>query len=190
MLSQWRGYSRGESGVSVGISLKDLFDFFTDNENGHFWIHRVIYDVDVQKSIIQEIIRVGMIGANNLYKKFNNIMIERDVAVMVTDTLKYFIPLFKDISFLEEKEWRYVSIDYNESKNMSSINFRVRDNIILPFIKIPLKDTLSKHKGLLPINEVIVGPSMTQSFTVSSIKYLFEQKGYYVDVRPSKIPYR
>lgn len=185
LLSQWRGYSRGQYGVSIGFSYNEIFNFTTSRDNEYLHPQKVIYNTEVQKGIITEILEIGV--KNIEFQGLDLYIIPKEIA----RTLKYLIPLFKDISFSEEKEWRIVTTNFSESEEKHPLKFRTRDNIIVPYVSLPLRKKMSEEKENLPINQIIVGPSDSNDFTMESINYFLKEKNYHnTKVIRSTIPYR
>ncbi|WP_157071248.1 DUF2971 domain-containing protein, partial [Alicyclobacillus acidiphilus] len=57
LLSQWRGYSRGQQGVSLGFKVRDLVSVSTQYTNNYFIPSKVIYDDNVKRKIIYDILK-------------------------------------------------------------------------------------------------------------------------------------
>jgi len=185
LLSQWRGYSRGQYGVAMGFEYKNLISFTTPRDNEYLFPKKVIYDYEVQKNIITEILDIGVQHIE--YKGLDLHIIPEEIA----RTIKWIIPLFKDSSFSEEQEWRIITTNFNESEGDHAVNFRVRENVILPFVSLPLRKEMRDEHENLPINNIVVGPSESIEFTMQSIKYYLKHNGYHnTKVIPSSIPYR
>jgi len=185
LLSQWRGYSRGQYGISIGFDVKQLCQFTTPRANEYLLPKKVIYETDVQKSMISDIIDIGL---KNIESKGLDLQF---MPSEIATTIKWFIPLFKDSSFSEEKEWRIVTTNFKETKENHPLRYRVRNNIILPFVSLPLRNQMQEKKENLPIKSIIVGPSDSIEFTIDSLKYFLKDKNYYdTEVSPSSIPYR
>ncbi|RFU62207.1 DUF2971 domain-containing protein [Bacillus sp. V59.32b] len=184
LLSQWRGYSKGTTGVSIGFNSKQLVSYCRPSDNAYFFLNKVIYNIETQRKIIEDIITIGLeyVLAN---EDFEDFFLPNEINM----TLKSYICLFKDKSFEEESEWRNVTVNYKDSKEPYEVKYRVRDNLILPYIPLPLLYHQSE-KRKLPIEEIIVGPPSSEN-TLSSIKYwVKKEKLENVKVKPSNIPYR
>ncbi|MEC3885512.1 DUF2971 domain-containing protein [Halobacillus sp. HZG1] len=185
LLSQWRGYSRGEYGMSIGFNYKKLFSFTTPRDNEYIFPQKVIYDPSIQRDIVKEVLDIGL-------KNVKNSGLDLDfIPNQFARALKTLIPLFKDSSFSEEQEWRIVTTNYKESNGGHKVYFRVRENGILPFVKLPLREQMKDDKVNLPIDRIIVGPSGSSKLTTESIEYFLKNKEYVeTKVSKSQIPYR
>ena len=180
LLSQWRGYSRGQYGISIGFDLgqSQLFDY--SNVNGILTPRPVIYDQNAQKLRLIEVIK-------NSFNDVNNKNMDSQITPNTfSEIIKYFIPVLKNPSFSEEKEWRIVATNFKEIDKKYPIEFRVRNNIIVPYVTLPFN---SEEK--LPIKRVVIGPSDSSEFTEESIRYYLKTNGYTdTEVVRSEIPYR
>lgn len=185
LLSQWRGYSRGQYGVSIGFSVSELFQLRTQRD-AIFYPQKVVYDIEIQNKIITTILGIGLKHTD--LKGYYGFIIPKEIA----KTLKYYIPLFKDASFSEENEYRAVITNFDEASGKYPIYFRPRNNIILPYVEVSLNNPMDEKVERLPIKKIIVGPSDTSEFTIESVKYFLNDKKYpsLENVVPSKIPYR
>lgn len=185
LLSQWRGYSRGQYGISIGFDVSQLCQFTTPRDNEYLFPQKVIYEIDVQKNIISDIIDIGLknIESQGLELYF--------IPSEIATTIKRFISLFKDSSFSEEKEWRIVTTNFKETEGGHPLRYRVRNNIVLPFVSLPLRKLMKEEKENLPIKNIVVGPSDSIEFTMDSLKYFLKGMNYHsTEVLPSSTPYR
>ncbi len=189
LLSQWRGYSRGDTGISIGFDVERLSKFrITESPNTILSPHKIIYDKNIQINIIKDILKNGseLLEKSNLNKNFliNTILLE----------LHFFLPLFKNHSFSEENEWRIIFTIYNEKNEEKEgmVNYRVRDNVILPYIKLKYDPKYgSLEEGKTFFSEIIVGPTRDIKLTERSIShYLKEKKLDGIKIDSSEIPYR
>ncbi|KRF67262.1 hypothetical protein ASG99_16730 [Bacillus sp. Soil768D1] len=184
LLSQWRGYSQGQQGVAIGFDFLEIHNYSTPKDNNYFFIDKVIYNKGIQRAILKDIIDEGLKIVID-----NNIRSDSFQAGAVNMALKRYIALFKDDSFQEESEWRFVATNYNSSTQRFELKFRVRGDYILPYVELPLKFNQTEEKNL-PIKELIVAPP-SKTTTVNSLKYMLREKGYEdVEVIQSSIPYR
>ncbi|WP_416826265.1 DUF2971 domain-containing protein [Ectobacillus polymachus] len=188
LLSQWRGYSRGQYGVSIGFNVRELGEFRTPRDNEYFYPRQVIYDLEIQRTVIIEMLQMSLLHIDSDSVPLDLEFIPAEVA----RALKYYIPLFKDSSFSEEREYRLFTTNFAQSNGGHNLAFRARGNVILPYVKLELENSHRNEEVNLPIKNIIVGPSDSTQFTIDSIKYYLKEKKYknYNDVVPSKIPYR
>lgn len=184
LLSQWRGYSRGSAGVSLGFKFNELVKYSTIRDNEYFIPRSVIYNPDIQSAILYDCIKAGLEYVLD-YPEHEYFIVRE-----INNTVKYFISLFKDSSFKEESEWRFVVTNYMESCGKKhQVKFRTRNNFILPYIEMKLK-YLQAEELPLPVRKIIVGPPANDT-TIKSIEYMLQNKDLNdISVLPSNIPFR
>ena len=107
-------------------------------------------------------------------------------------SLNEIVPLFKDKAFVEEDEWRVAICmnDYHIHRLHDNTKFRPRGNVLLPYIclRASILDAIKKKQTtgefnsyeevvdqfslepILPIREIVIGPSSNQELTAESIK--------------------
>ena len=175
LLSQWRGYSGGNHGFSIGLESERLA---TSAEKESFRFARCIYDEAVQTQIIDQGITAYLNGGFD--------------SVDFDSFLEEVGAFFKHPLFQEEKEWRLVS--QATSILHSNVGFRAGRSMISPYFSIPLGAGMESA-----INHVIVGPCPHPEHSQNSIEMLLRKKGIKkkdgqyipnVDVRSSEVPYR
>lgn len=191
LLSQWRGYSGGQQGVSLGFKVRDLVRVSTQYANDYFIPNKVIYEDDVKREIINDILRIGLCSYKYNSHKWSRDIIQSDIARMVRGALYWFLPLFKHSSFKQEQEWRFQFYIFEGGKpeeKVSNVQFRVRDNFLLPYMNLKLY--YQQQTEFLPLSAVRVGPSTTPDLTKQSIEFMLKSRGFSVPVEISKIPFR
>ncbi|WP_255990121.1 DUF2971 domain-containing protein [Chitinolyticbacter albus] len=174
-LTHWRGYCEGQ-GVSIELSLAGL-EQLTGEIGGEF--QQVIYSkvgdhgqaaTEIQARVDWLIERMGSFITNENQRRLLLAKVVRSAAAA-----------FKHVGFKDETEWRYV---YSEQPAPDFIQFRVRDNVLVPYFVL-------KGAGPLPITKVTVGPGKDQEFTRKSIERFLKASGYgIVPVIESNVPYR
>lgn len=189
LLSQWRAYGKNGEGISIGFDkrlLKDIFDY-ADCFN-------VIYSNDVQEKIIKEVITLFFNKVNEESNHINKSYTEKESNSIKTDLLLEvayeYIGFFKHYAFDEEKEFRLeIRSQIDNETNNKDVKFRHNDNMIIPYVKVDKKD---KEK-LLPLKEIIVGPSVDYDRVKTSIERLLLKMGYdlnAITIKKSIVPYR
>lgn len=199
LLSQWRAYANDGKGIAVGFKTEKLGDFNAIDISQM----NIEYNKSTQTNVITEIVTISL----NYFEKTKEIFdwtrydYEYLIATTIIETLETFIPTFKHPTFSEEKEFR---IEYCIDGNMNKIEhhqlmFRASENLIIPFLKIPYSDVnnndsydeLSNLKKKLPIEKIIIGPSLNFDLNYESIQNLLLNYGYKdVEIVQSEIPYR
>ena len=96
-------------------------------------------------------------------------------------------PRFKDPSFMDEKEWRFV---WNLDRHVVilPVRFRPGKSMIVPYVPIPLTNG---HWPVGFISEIIVGPTTYPDLSVKSVEALLKRNNIKdCFVRKSAVPYR
>lgn len=174
-LGQWRGY--GADGRGVCISFEKTL--FYKNTQPMLLVSPVSYDTEVQKKIVMLAIEYWEHLISHKTEEFS--------AEKTAELLSTFIPLFKHPAFSEENEWRIVftpsQCEYN------NIKFFEKNGVKIPYFK--LKDIAAVFKGVpLPINEVMIGPSVDQDSLYESVWHWMKQSRPECKISKSAIPYR
>lgn len=196
LLSQWRSYGNQGKGISVGFKTSDL-DYF---DGGFINCMNIEYREEFQRKIIYEIIKIILDYFENIKNSIDWIgyNYESLVSKSIVQILEEFISNFKDPSFDEEKEFRLeYKIDGNINENDNNkLFFRSNGSLIIPFYKIEYVDKNdnlsieSKYKKL-PIEKIIIGPSLDYKLNKNSIEIFLSKLGYKnIEIIQSKIPYR
>nr|AIU93436.1 hypothetical protein LRS1606.2 [Rhodococcus sp. NS1] len=177
LLSQWRGYSGGTGGFSIGFessafpTSKDLFP----NGRGLFKVHYTS-NGDMPGDL-QSATR-NFLAMNSWYPdspeptpQLMNQWVQR---------LAIYAARVKDIGFKEEREWRFI-----ESSETDLPDFRGGKLGLTPFRKVPLPRTAVKA--------VYIGPGPAQYENYLAAKALLRRYGYTEaaqNVECSKTPFR
>lgn len=198
-LSQWRGYSKGKQGFSLGFDADDLLRSFTASGNVLHWFDRCEYrkpeqDASIEKLADKHLEEFLATWDEYFYKKRNpslstteNLRTHRDYLIkpmmnMYADFMM--VGMFiKHESFIEENEWRVSFLP--EDRAMCSFH----DNTygLTPYLTIGLD--LSKSPP--PLKRIVVGPGPHKDEWVQTVNLLLAKCATSgVEVVPSKIPYR
>lgn len=188
LLSQWRGYSPAAQGVSFGVGSAHLS---TVCGSSRFSLGRCRYDLQEQSAAISKLIdnvlsfaeRIGPSGAAHPTQSFHPSFAQCEESILRVAAL------IKDSRFQEEAEWRIVSrtvSDYVATKIM----YRVGSSMLVPFLQVPLLN----ESGVIPIDDVIVGPTPHPEASTESIQRCVAQhlqrKHRSWTTRYCSIPYR
>ncbi len=196
LLSQWRAYGNQGKGISIGFKTNNL-EYF---DGAFLNCMNMEYREEFQKKTINEFIKIIIEYFENIKVSINwegynyELLVSKSIITFIED----FISSFKDSSFGEEKEFRLeYKIDRNINKNDNTeLLFRSNGNLIIPFYKIEYvnkNDVLSLESEYkkLPIETIIIGPSLNYELNKNSIESFLLKFGYEnVKIIPSKIPYR
>jgi hypothetical protein len=180
-LSQWRGYCPGGHGFSIGF---DYSRFRRHIDRQRLILEKCIYNPNKQRECIGGFVKEEIepmlrgLTADNLTKRMAESMV----------LLFHVLPILKDKSFEEEKEWRIVSA-FRPSG--TRLKFRAGRMTLIPYSEFQLTDPENEAETL-PIASICVGPSPNSAESLSAIKALLEQEKMSESVRviPSRIPYR
>jgi hypothetical protein len=160
LLSQWRGYA-GNQGYSLAFSTNALMQATAVS---NFVLGRCIYDQTLQRKIVEEAIAYcldqGLMFPMN--RKFG-------YHGPLADMLFRCGVFFKDVSFVEEQEWRLVSTTIMFHDNR--LRFRFGNSMITPYLALDLS------RGRFPIEYVVVGPCPHMELSKSAVTSLLMQKG-------------
>jgi hypothetical protein len=177
LLSQWRGYAKGDYGYSIGFNADKLTYFAA---KGDFVLRPCVYDEEVQKRIVDEICD---------YYLTSTVINELAIVQQFTATVISYGAFFKDPSFSQEDEWRLVSQPLADRE----LHFRKGKSMIIPYCK---KMELRGSSADTLIDDVVVGPCPHMNLSVAAVTALLHGKrptlsaGVKPVVRPSVIPYR
>ncbi|MDR1159789.1 MAG: DUF2971 domain-containing protein, partial [Syntrophomonadaceae bacterium] len=175
LLSQWRGYTKDYDGISIGFNHNLLREYTCNN------IFKVVYEYDKQIEMLNLIFdTLRKIFLN--YEKNNKLDIVTCLNHWILNLIITLLSM-KDASFSEEKEWRIIyNIDTLENRK---IDFRVKNNYILPYIKLPISSLEEM------VQNITLGPPSKNIMLEMSIRYFFKKMCYNnVIIAQSRIPYR
>jgi len=207
LLSQWRGYA-DRGGVALEFDESKLSDLIDEESKKYFYGPIVRGDVlyrdfeEMFKKEDYEGLARAMIGqvfldtkVTKLHefakrKKIKEIAGKKNIDETVAKYLST-APFLKHFGFHEEREHRLAIACVREGKipegaqsPAKPVEFRVRNNLIVPFVR------LFGDWAKLPIKSVIVGPHPNQVLQQDAIERLLEQKDISARVRLSLIPFR
>jgi hypothetical protein len=177
LLSQWRGYSGGSYGYSLGFDTDSLNNLASSR---NFVLGRCIYDQADQQRIVREIcdrcLNSAITDTLALLAEFTESIIEVGV-------------FFKDASFKEENEWRLVS----KPINAAELHFQPGKSMIRPYYKFGFSDAAI-------VEGATVGPCPHLALSVNAVSSFLRKENTKrrlsprspepPSVRWSKIPYR
>jgi hypothetical protein len=199
VLSQWRAYGQDGRGVSLTLDAGKLARLVSNTPG--FRINPVIYQRAAQARFVNEILDRGLLAHNNNTPNAR----EATIAALVFVT-----PLMKAPGFEEEREWRLIFMP-PEVDVRPQFGFQARRDFLAPYIELThlwndlrpklvgvaeLRATLPSYLPavnlpLVPITEVMVGPSGHQWLNVRAFsKLLIQANRLAVALSKSSIPYR
>ena len=93
---------------------------------------------------------------------------------------------FKDPAWAEEQEWRGVYVI--PDGELEGVRFRPAGGVAVPYVSLKMGTESGKT---LPIQEVVVGPTVDADTAMKSLELLLASNGYSdVDIRVSSVPLR
>ncbi len=186
LLSQWMSYTSKTGGFSIGFESQYIQKSI---HNHNFFLAPCVYRRENQEVLIKELLDEKL----TLLEKSLEDTYEDDIENLLSELSNKFqksfvrvAPIIKDGSFSEEKEWRIISEPIFIDNQF--VNFRTGKSMIIPYFKLNIKN----EKGIIPINEIIVGPTPHGELSVNSVSGLINEKCYgtYCQITKSQIPYR
>ena len=209
LLSQWRGYAKDGTGLSIGFSQRHLNETSEQQKlrvpprgAPYYTLQKVEYDKKKHiariKPIYEEAQKHIENGAFDYEGSHSHLRIRRsdepqeqiDERIRNAYTQLGFslMPIVSELfqlksdAFSEEKEWRLVS--YSSKDGVDKCEYRSADDRIIPFREYKLTEIKSP-----PIIEVIKGPKNRTPDYV--LKNMLNQNGFKnVKVTTSKLTYR
>lgn len=186
-LPMWFGYTGTNIGISIGFNFSNSDYFFEKRSNlfdpkprGRFV--DLIYD----NSKLEKLVRVHMDAVFNYLnseKVVNKFMISR-ITHEAANFFRSCTSYFKNSDFEYEKETRFT---YRVHKDIKSINFRVKNNFIVPYLEYPPlpveihreKLEINRSDYKLPITSIMISPNAEEKdMVLDSIKAYMHLKGY------------
>lgn len=175
VLSLWRGYGGTEQGVSVTFDATRL-------------IRRLAKSSAHPAEVIYAEVTTVQKFRNELKKEIAELIEWNDVAQLTEDEVKKdaremiakLLPRFKHNGFRDEREFRFVVQNAEESE----VKFRAKGSVIVPYIELPIGPKL-------PIEFITIGPGRDVELTQKSVERYLRAHGYKdVEVNYSKVPFR
>lgn len=214
LLSQWRAYANNGKGISIGFDAVKLNNSFKDKTESFF----VQYNnqENTANELLKKSIDFYLKNKKSIeaIKGINTSDFYKIASSQILEIIDDYIGLFKDKAFAEEKEYRFeLIIDKEINKNRSLLFRSGKNNLLTPYLKLMtaykeehdiLKENNSTSKDidelnkkykikLLPINQIIIGPSLDFELNKKAIELLLFTNNYNfnkIKILESKVPYR
>jgi hypothetical protein len=197
-LNQWRAYSRGEGGYSIGFDANQL-DQRILKLNGI--LSPVNYDPSEQAKLVRDLLAWALSEYQKLAEALP--LDQRDEhrkswAHMLLWRATAAAPIVKNPAFVEEQEWRLIQMPLLKE----DIRFVSRQTGLAPFTELRLGDPQVGASDRvvrlghplpdrLPIVKLWSGPGRATDTSLLAGRTLLEQMNYDgVNLEASKIPYR
>ncbi|WP_454840535.1 DUF2971 domain-containing protein [Pseudomonas hormoni] len=193
LLSMWRGYGAGGSGVAIVFDTEKI----NASEDSPFIIGPVRYEttedrldwMDGKMKEVAELL-VGTTPSNDdLYA----------IAYQWIERLKLFSLFTKHKGFHEEQEWRIVYMNERdkEGKLKEMQSYAITPRGVEPKLKFkvqPLEGLFGEHLSLEHIiDTIILGPTTSTAIAKNTVKRLLQKRGKPIlaeKIKPSTIPFR
>lgn len=186
LLSQWRGYSSGMSGYSVGFNESSI-QSLVDNSKGEVRFEKCIYDGHQQVILVSEIIEKYItIDRRSTIPNVTPSGILFDERVF-SNEFSLLSSYLKDRSFSEEKEWRIIAL-----RDFEFIDFRPGRSSLIPFTKLKIEKPYESFNkfiiGHTPSPELAI--NATEEFLIKKFGNGTHGNGSPFEVKSSSIPFR
>lgn len=190
-LSQWRGYGGGEGGYSIGFDCRHLAHAAS---GASAMLAPVCYD----ESIHQEI--AGRVASATVEFYLRGLVLrsansEQDWAdaflAAWRDHVVYLAPVLKHPAFAVEREWRLLR--RLRAVDRRDMRYRQRGSLLARHLPLHLEHPLVPNSDLMPLQEIVVGPSRHAQVGIVGVGDLLLTHGYAeggVRVSASLIPFQ
>jgi hypothetical protein len=209
LLSQWRGYSGGIGGYSVGLEVRNLRRWGSEKSpDRRFVLRPVEYDPAAQMDLIRAFL-LEIDAALAQLLDSDQAAIEQNVHAIAYATIQRQMlecmltmknPVFKD-----EREWRLILSRSGFSREPeATVDYRATRSFIVPYVALdltPMGPEVVEHVpahaqadarayNRIPLKTVVVGPSTHPEAAAASIRTMLRDLHMSADVINSKVPIR
>jgi Protein of unknown function (DUF2971) len=179
-LSQWRAYSRGGNGFSLGFDSSVLAPALAHLP---FALLPCVYDPAIQRTLAAEFLEPHLSSESKLP--------HRDQVAALNSMMSFFsevltvAPMFKHLAFSEELEWRLASAPLPATH--AGFGIREGRSTLVPYVSFPLEGP-----GLpFSLREVVIGPTPYPEQSRRAVSALLAHAGLSnVAIRVSTVPFR
>ena len=190
----WSTYSN-YFGYCIQFDLQKLLNSFNQLYEHQFIYDKVIYNHDEQIQTIEKIIEDEYFSNNyfdyiNSWNDFDNLT-EEEIEKLyfhLALNVSLYNMFFKLPCFEGEHEYRVVfmvghdGVRLKENQKWKS-NFRIKDEVLIPYIEVELKSLDSLEK-------VLIGSKNQSDIAMNGVKYFFRNLKHDVIVEKSQFPLR
>jgi len=186
-VSQWRGYSGGLGGYSIGFDFTEVglaTSIFEARKKLEPRMIEMVYDADKQTECLDDLLQLMMEVFRALRTDTDPNFIRdigRFICQDIINLLADYLIRFKNSVFHEEKEWRLVILG-NVGED---VNYRESRFGLIPYFKA--------RERPLAIKTVVQGPRVEPELSKEAVEGFLAKHGYRspdVEVRLSKVPLR
>jgi hypothetical protein len=188
LLSQWREYGARGGGYAVGFSACEMA------AEGILGLRRVIYDPAEQEGLVRGVIERICVAFDKVRERNTIAQLDADhtfpsFAQLLASHLREFLVTFKHDAFSAEKEWRLV-VPFNVEQYLPFVRFRSAYGQAVPYMGLHPRPP-TPAMPLLPIVEVVHGPTLHPELSKKSLHMLLQAMDYdHVEVTGSRAPLR
>lgn len=171
LLSQWRGYTQKNRGVSFGFTPRDI-DFLAGSQS--YRLLKCVYDYVDQNKIVEDVIDAILIycresspdAKKHQSQSYFTCLEECSELVLISSVL------IKHSSFSEECEWRLVS-PISRITNDPTVKYRVGDSALIPYREFPIA---LNSENSIQFEKVFVGPTVSMNLSQTSVANFLQSK--------------
>lgn len=188
LLSQWRAYASHGGGYALGFSAYEMA------YEGLVACRRVIYDPAEQKQLVKETIdricnEFEAVANGKAVADLDGDHTLPSFAQLLASHLREYLVTFKHDTFQEEREWRII-LPWSRDAHLQFVKFRGELGHAVPYMALHPR-TPTPEMPLLPLVEVIHGPTLHPDLTKKSLHLLLQSTDYdHVEVDGSRAPLR
>jgi hypothetical protein len=191
-LPQWRGYCSSGHGVAIGMNPLALKsgELEIDTKFSPRPDDEPVTDRSLLKCVYTDKEKLKVVGETldsylHVTEGKHPHLTPSRAGRLLINTIETCSPMFQDVSFKEEREWRLVVNCYYG--DVPKRHFRIWGSTAVPFIKVDVKTNYT----LDYIREVVIGPCPNEDLALLGVKRLLAARGLRrANVRKSSIPYR
>ncbi|MEX2374394.1 MAG: DUF2971 domain-containing protein [Dehalococcoidia bacterium] len=184
LLSQWRGYCPPNGGYSLGFDAGALRSSVVTQ--GVYLAPCVYGPIDHERIVLDALRPVLERVPNTSESQGPDLRAEAEkYSAVLFEQIIFVAPLIKHTSFAEEKEWRLIWMPGR--LDILSLKYRQGPGLLVPFVEV----SLSGEDGLVPLEEIIVGPMPHQEAALRALSGALQNQGYSPKrYSLSQVPYR
>jgi hypothetical protein len=175
-LSQWRAYGGGENGYAIGFETAWLVKCGEAHKN---ILIPVSYEQTLNERFASDLAKATVNFFMSGLSARRGINREDWIPVFLRewgDQISYFEPLLKNSSFKAEGEWRIVRKLSNE--DITHMEYVQKSSMLSRHVLLRFPPNESPVSKLLPIKEILVGPSRHKEVSKISVGDLLRTCGY------------
>jgi len=186
LLSQWRGYTPGAAGYSIGFKALAL----AEPIHPGLRLRKAIYVPSEQTKLVDSMLDAAercskkLSGTESLDPSMGS-----PLSVLV-DSLEDCCLWFKHPMFVEENEWRLIASSSPPMRSLP-LSFRARHGVLVPYVVLKPYPGAGHSADKLWILSVRHGPTLNPDMVKKGLGLLLDAHGQqWVEIEGSEIPLR